>query len=98
MSIANHPLMRAIRATWPDAEITIKRGTALTDPNEFERAAMEAASDRAGEFIDSLGRPDMSTWSPNQWRQFIEAICGGYVESLLVQQARLAGSVRNIET
>lgn len=61
----------------------------MVDPTEHEMLAMEAASDRAGQFIESIGRTDMATWTPQQWGQFIEVICGGYVESLCEQQAAI---------
>jgi hypothetical protein len=61
----------------------------MVDPNEHELAAMAAASDRAGEFIEKLGKTDMARWTPEQWQQFIEVICGGYVDSLCAQQAAI---------
>lgn len=70
----------------------------MTDPNEFELAAMASASDRAGEYIESIGQTDMAQWSADQWHGLIEAICGGYVESLLEQKARAIEAVGKIET
>lgn len=59
----------------------------MVDPNEVELAAMAEASDRAGEFIEKLGKTDMARWSAGEWHQFIEVVCGGYVESLCRQHA-----------
>jgi hypothetical protein len=55
----------------------------MIDANEHELAAMMQASDRAGEFIESLGKTDMAGWSREQWGQFIEVICTGYVDKLV---------------
>ena len=98
MSLYDHPTMRAIRDAWPAAHVQITRGTALTDANEFELAAMAVASERAGEFIESTRQTDMAQWSTQQWSQFIEVICGGYVESLMAQEAAIAGAVAKVRT
>jgi hypothetical protein len=98
MSLYDAPIMRAIRAVWPGAEITITRGTAMTDANEAELAAMKMASERGGEMIESLGQTDMALWTVDQWHGFIEAVCGGYVESLMAQQAEVAAALAKIST
>jgi hypothetical protein len=69
-------------AIWPERR-------RMVDPTEHEMLAMAAASNRAGEFIEKLGKSDMAKWSPQQWNQFIEVVCGGYVESLCEQQAAI---------
>jgi hypothetical protein len=61
----------------------------MVDPNEHELAAMAAASDRAGEYIESLGVSDMAQWTGQQWSQFIEVVCGGYVDELCQKQAEI---------
>lgn len=61
----------------------------VVDPNEHELAAMAAASDVAGEFIEKLGKTDMARWTAQQWQQFIEVVCGGYVDALCIQQAAI---------
>lgn len=61
----------------------------MVDPTEHEMLAMAAASDRAGEFIEAQRTTDMAKWTPQVWQQFIEVICGGYVESLCEQQAAI---------
>lgn len=65
----------------------------MVDPTEHELAAMSAASDLAGEFIESVKETDMANWTREQWGQFIEIICGGYVESLCAQQAQINDSL-----
>jgi hypothetical protein len=61
----------------------------MVDPNEQEVAAMRAAGDIAGQYIDAVGRTDMATWSPEDWRGFIEVICGAYVDALVEQQVAI---------
>ena len=58
----------------------------MIDPNEPEVAAMRAAGDIAGQYIEAVARTDMATWSATDWHGFIEAICGAYVDSLIEQQ------------
>lgn len=71
---------------------------AVTDPNAIELAAMAHASDRAGEFIEALGKTDMARWSAGEWASFIEAICGGYVDSLCAAQAEAMQALAKVQT
>lgn len=73
-------------------------GDCMVDPNEAEIAAMEAASQRGGEFIDSLGsRTDMARWSTAEWQQFVEAVCTGYVDALVNRQAEALSALSKIQ-
>ena len=69
----------------------------MVDPNEHELAAMAAASDRAGEYIESLGVSDMAQWTGQQWSQFIEVVCGGYVDELCQKQAEINEALRRAQ-
>jgi hypothetical protein len=69
----------------------------MTDPNQAEVAAMEHASYCGGQFIEGIGRTDMAVWSGDEWQSFISAICGGYVDSLLRQQADVQGAVGKVQ-
>jgi hypothetical protein len=70
----------------------------MIDANEHELAAMMQASDRAGEFIESLGKTDMAAWSREQWGQFIEVICTGYVDKLTDLRAGVDAAMDKIRT
>ena len=70
----------------------------MVDPNEHELAAMMSASERAGEFIESLGKTDMAAWSREQWGQFIEVICTGYVDKLLDLRAGVDAAMDKVRT
>ncbi|MBW6398905.1 hypothetical protein KPL78_13660 [Roseomonas sp. HJA6] len=69
----------------------------MVDPNEQEVAAMRAAGDIAGQFIETVGRSDMATWSAEDWRGFIEAICGAYVDSLVEQQISITTALHKVQ-
>lgn len=58
----------------------------MDEPNEFEIAAMGQAGDAAGAYIDTVGRTDMATYTPEEWSGFIAAVCGAYVDALMQQQ------------
>lgn len=58
---------------------------------------MRTAGDIAGQYIEAVGRADMATWSEADWRGFIEAICGAYVESLVEQQIAINTAVAKVQ-
>ena len=70
----------------------------MVDPNEQEVAAMRAAGDIAGQYIEAVGRSDMATWSAEDWRGFIEAICGAYVDCLVEQQIAATAALATVQT
>lgn len=65
----------------------------MTDPNAAEIAAMQHAGAMGGEYLESLGRTDLATLTPEEWHTFIAAVCGGYVDSLLRQHAEVQEAV-----
>ncbi|WP_203072194.1 DUF6511 domain-containing protein [Falsiroseomonas ponticola] len=69
----------------------------MVDPNDQEVAAMLTAGDIAGQYIDAVGRTDMATWSEQDWRGFIEAVCGAYVDSLIEQQIAINSAVAKVQ-
>ena len=69
----------------------------MVDANEQEVAAMRAAGDIAGQYIEAVGRTDMATWSEADWRGFIEAICGAYVDALIEQQIAINTAVAKVQ-
>jgi hypothetical protein len=54
----------------------------MPDPDPQEIAAMEHASDMAGEYLESLPSTDLAAFTPDAWQTLIEVICGAYVEKL----------------
>jgi hypothetical protein len=69
----------------------------MIDPNEQEIAAMRAASDIAGQFIEAVGRTDMATWSAADWHGFVEAICSAYFDALVEQQIAINAAVSKVQ-
>jgi hypothetical protein len=69
----------------------------MVDPNDQEAAAMVAAGDIAGQYIDAVGRSDMATWSAADWRGFVEAICGAYVDALVEQQIAINTALSKVQ-
>jgi hypothetical protein len=69
----------------------------MVDPNEHELAAMHRAGNAAGEFIDALGRTDMAQWTPTEWVNFVETICGAYVDSLIEQQIGVNAAAAKVQ-
>lgn len=59
----------------------------MTDPNDIELAAMDKAASCGAEVIESFNQTDMAKWTEEQWNQFIHAVCGGYVDHIIAQQA-----------
>ena len=54
----------------------------MIDPTPNEEAAMTAGGDAAGAYLESLGRSDLATLSPAEWRQLIEIVVTGYCDTL----------------
>jgi hypothetical protein len=69
----------------------------MVDPTEQEVAAMRAAGEIAGQYIEAVGRTDMAAWSDTAWRGFIEAICGAYVDALIEQQIAVNAAVAKVQ-
>lgn len=55
---------------------------ALVDKTAAEEAALEAASDRAGEYLDTLPSTDLARMTGEQWKTLVEVIVAGFVEGM----------------
>ena len=42
--------------------------------NHFENQAIEAASDKAGAFLDQLGKSDLATMTADEWRELLKTV------------------------
>ena len=58
------------------------RRRGMIDPTPNEQAAMAAGGEAAGEYLESLGKSDLATLSPAEWRQLIEIVVTGYCDTL----------------
>ena len=54
----------------------------MVDPTRHERAAMAHSVAMAGEHIESLGRTDLMTWSPEEFDTLIEVIVTAFTDRL----------------
>ena len=70
----------------------------MIDTNEIERAALKAAGQRAGEFLDRIETTDMAKWSETQFVSLIEVICGAYVDSLLATENNAKAAANRVKT
>jgi Family of unknown function (DUF6511) len=58
------------------------RRRGMIDPSRHERAAIGHAVAMAGEQIESLGRTDLMTWSPDEFATLIEVIITAFTNRL----------------
>lgn len=57
----------------------------MIDKTKHEEVALEAASDLAGEYIETLPTTDMAGWTHEQWSAFIEVVVGGFTDKMREQ-------------
>jgi Family of unknown function (DUF6511) len=58
------------------------RRQGMVDPTRHERAAIDHAIAMAGEHIESLGRTDLMTWSPDEFASLIEVVVTAFTDRL----------------
>ena len=95
---------RASRGFWFYPKLLSTGGSALTaccsqhldmaikmiDPTEYEQEAIAYGGEQAGKYLETLGKTDLATMSPEEWSAFIEVIVTGYVDRLGEIAAHLA--------
>jgi hypothetical protein len=54
----------------------------MIDPTRHERAAMDHAVTLAGEYIESLRRTDLMTWSAEEFATLIEVVVTAFTDRL----------------
>ena len=54
----------------------------MVDYTRHEIEAMQAASEPAGAYLESLGKTDLATLSPDEWMTFVETVCLSYHNEL----------------
>jgi hypothetical protein len=60
----------------------VARANGMIDPTRNERAAMQAGGDLGGQYLDSIGKTDLSSLTPLEWRTFVEAVVTGFCDYL----------------
>ena len=63
-------------------QIICHRRRGMIDPTRHERAAMDHAVAMAGEYIESLDRTDLMTWSAAEFDTLIEVIVTAFTDRL----------------
>jgi hypothetical protein len=62
--------------------IIADRKNPVVDPTENEQAALEAASDQAGEYLESVGETDLAKLSREQWMTLLEVAVTAWTDRL----------------
>ncbi len=60
----------------------------MIDPTPNEKAALANAAQIGGEYLDSLGRTDLSALVTDEWESFIEAVVTSFCDHLRELAAR----------
>ena len=55
----------------------------MTDPTDNEIAAIQAASEPAGEYLESLGKTDLASMDEAEWLTLIEVIVTAYTDRMI---------------
>jgi len=58
------------------------RLTGMINPNLHEQNALEAASAAGGAYVESLGRTDLASWTPEEWATLIDVVITRFQDSL----------------
>ena len=56
----------------------------MIDPTPNEQAAIEHGGRMGGEYLDSLGKTDLATFTVEEWATFIDCVVTGYCDRLRV--------------
>ena len=54
----------------------------MTDPSDVELAALAAASQAGGEYVESIGKMELASWSAHEWATLVEVIVTAFQNSL----------------
>ena len=54
----------------------------MIDKDDEERTALSEAGQEGGAFVESLGRTELGTWTPQEWATLVEVIVTAYQDAL----------------
>ena len=54
----------------------------MINPNIHEKNALADAGVQGGGYVESLGRTDLATWTPEEWATLVEVIVTRFQDSL----------------
>jgi hypothetical protein len=69
----------------------------MIDPTPNEKAAFIRGGQLGGEYLDSIGKTDLESLSPEEWLTFVEAIVTGYCDHLRAPAARDEEHLRHLD-
>jgi hypothetical protein len=55
-------------------DIIATRGGKMYKLNHFESKALDAASDKAGAFLEGVGKSDLATMTAEEWRELLATV------------------------
>lgn len=61
----------------------------MIDPNEHEGAALRHAGQLGGEYVESLGKTDLSAWSEKEWAMLIDVVVTAFQDKLREAYAQM---------
>lgn len=70
----------------------------MIDPTPNEQAAMQAGGAQGGEYLESIGKTDLSTLDAGEWQTFVEAVVSGYCDHLRQLNSQDNTTLRSMET
>ncbi|MFH6786294.1 MULTISPECIES: DUF6511 domain-containing protein [Methylobacterium] len=50
--------------------------------DRYEQRARDAAGERAGAFLDAIGKTDLATLTPEEWATFLQQVVVGFEDEL----------------
>lgn len=63
--LLEHPRIKEILEAFPGAEVRVM------EPTEIEIQCVYAASPKAGEFLEKIGKTDMAAMTEDEWLEFL---------------------------
>ena len=54
----------------------------MIDPNKHEVNALAAASARADDYVEALGRTELASWSASEWEGLIDVVVTAFQDHL----------------
>ena len=54
----------------------------MLNPNTHELAALQAAGQAGGAYVEALAKTDLATWSPEEWAHLVDVIVTGFQDAL----------------
>lgn len=54
----------------------------MINPNQHETEALAAAGRTGGEYVESIGKTDLCTWSEQEWATLIDLVVTAFQDSL----------------